>query len=77
MILITGGYGYLGGRIASHLMKNGRQVRIGTHRASPIIPEELEGCEQVYIDLSNIESLRKSCEGVTHLIHLAALNATE
>jgi len=77
MILITGGYGYLGGRIASYLLGKGEHVRIGSHRKTPIIPEELENCEHTHIDLSSKKNLLKSCEGVSCLIHLAALNVAE
>ena len=34
MVLITGGFGYLGGRIANYLRKSGNTLRIGTSRAN-------------------------------------------
>ena len=74
MILITGGLGYLGSRIAEYLLKSGYKIKLATSRTDPKIPIELSNCEIVTIDLLDIESLKKSCENVSTIIHLAALN---
>ena len=39
MILITGGLGYLGGRIAKDMLDFGFQVRLGSSKTNPIIPK--------------------------------------
>ena len=75
MLLITGGLGYLGGRVAKNLLMQGKQVRIGTSRDEFILPPELDCCDVVKIDLLNSESLYDACADVTSIIHLAAMNA--
>jgi UDP-glucose 4-epimerase len=77
MILITGGLGYLGGRIAEYLIKIGEDVRIGSSKKKPHIPTELSLCEVVNIDFSDNASIDKACENVTCIVHLAALNAVD
>ena len=47
MILISGGLGYLGGRIAEYLLNSGFHVRIGSSRINPEIPLNLSSCEVV------------------------------
>jgi UDP-glucose 4-epimerase len=75
MILITGGLGYLGGRIARQLLKEGYQVRIATSRKNALVPEEINECELVQIDLQDSKSLKIASEGISTIIHLAAMNA--
>jgi len=77
MVLITGGLGYLGGRIAEYLIQSGFHVRIGTSQKYPDIPNTLKKCDVVTIDLTNDLSLFEATIGVTHVIHLAALNAKD
>jgi len=75
MILITGGLGYLGGRIAEHLIKSGYQVRIGTSRSNVEIPFSLKSCEIVFTDLTNEDSLFQACKNITSVIHLASIDS--
>ena len=75
VILVTGGLGYLGGRIADFLQNSGIQVRIGTSRDNAYVPEQLAKCEIVKIDLLNEKSLEAACDGVAAIIHLSAMNA--
>jgi UDP-glucose 4-epimerase len=75
LVLITGGLGYLGGRISEHLKESSYQLRIATSRDNADVPEELSGCDIVKIDLLNSETLESACEGVTAIIHLSAMNA--
>ena len=77
MILITGGLGYLGARIAENLLKSGLKVRIASSRNNPYVPEQLKSCEIIKIDLTNQNSLNNACKGIISVIHLAALNAKE
>jgi UDP-glucose 4-epimerase len=67
MVLITGGSGYLGGRIAVHLERLGYQVRIGKS-----VENDSNGFP---IDLTDDHSINIACEGVSSIIHLAAMNA--
>jgi UDP-glucose 4-epimerase len=75
MILVTGGLGYLGGRICQELVNSGYKVRIGTSRKDVNIPYKLNDCEIAHIDLLSPDSLKAACKGVSSIIHLAALSA--
>ena len=77
MILVTGGFGYLGGRICKSLINSGNKVRIGTSRKNVSIPKELSKCDVCEIDLLKPQSLDIACYGVTSIIHLAALGAND
>ena len=68
MILVTGGEGYLGGRIVDYLISRKLQVRVGGR-------VEKEGIVKVV--LSDQKSLEKACEGIECIIHLAAMNASD
>jgi len=67
MVLITGGSGYLGGRIAVHLKRLGYQVRIGKS-----VESDSKGFP---IDFNDDHSINSACDGVSSIIHLAAMNA--
>jgi len=75
MILITGGLGYLGGRIAAHLVLLGFPVRIATSRKNPIIPKVLSSCDIAQIDYKEPKSLQSVCKKVSIILHLAGINA--
>ena len=75
MILITGGLGYLGGRVAAHLILAGFKVRIASSRKFPKIPNLLSSCEVVYIDFFDKTSLESACNKISIIIHLAGINA--
>ena len=77
MVLISGGLGYLGGRIAKYLLDSGFQVKIGSSRSHPDVPSDLLSCEIVICDLSDKRSLENACKNVSSIIHLASLNAQE
>ena len=67
MVLITGGSGYLGGRISIHLEQLGYQVRVGKS-----IKSNSNGFP---VDLTDDHSINRACDGISFIIHLAALNA--
>ena len=67
MVLITGGSGYLGGRIAVHLERLGYQVRVGKS-----VESDSKGFP---IDFTDDHSINSACDGVSSIIHLAAMNA--
>ncbi len=76
MILVTGGLGYLGGRIADHLLRTQNEsIVLGTRMSIPTVPSELEKCQVIQMDLMDDASLENACKGVTSIIHLAAINA--
>ena len=77
MILVTGGLGYLGGRIVSYFIDSGQTVRIASSRIKPEIPEQFSSCEIVYINFNDSITLENACDKVSFVIHLAGLNAKE
>ncbi|MBU2538858.1 MAG: SDR family oxidoreductase [Proteobacteria bacterium] len=76
-ILITGGFGYLGGRIALAIAnETSCQVRLASRKpctAPPWLPQ----AQTVVMDVLDTESLRASLRGVKAVVHLAAVNENE
>lgn len=76
-ILITGGYGYLGGRIAVELANNAKWIaRLGSRRAQ-VAPGWLPQAETVSMDVLETESLPAAMTDVQAVVHLAAMNENE
>jgi UDP-glucose 4-epimerase len=66
VILVTGGFGYVGGRIARHLAASGHQVRVSTRRPAAGRPAWAGEVAVVGAD--------PDCRGVDAVVHLAAMN---
>lgn len=78
MILITGGFGYLGGRIAKRLVNSRiEKIVLGTREIRPKIPKELKGCRVVQMELDDHNQLLSACTNIETVIHLAAMNAPD
>lgn len=75
-ILITGGFGFVGGRLAVHLAKQGHKIVLGTRKAI-CPPAWLEEAEVFHINWDDPTSLALCCKGVDVLIHAAGMNAQE
>jgi UDP-glucose 4-epimerase len=76
-ILITGGLGYLGSRVAQHLMCGGRaQIILGT-RSAPGVIDWLPDAKIAQIDWQSDDCLRDVCRSVEAVIHLAGMNAAD
>ena len=76
-ILITGGLGYLGGRIADSLKRNHSEATIilGTSRKTSEVPGWAKPFQIVQLDIRDQTSIDKAVSNETHtIIHLAALN---
>lgn len=73
-ILITGGFGYLGGRLAVDLASRGYIIRLSS-RVHTGAPDWLPEAEVVQTDLLDPISLRHAVQSVDIVIHLAAMNA--
>jgi UDP-glucose 4-epimerase len=75
-ILISGGFGFIGGRLAQHLHQAGHQVVLGSRTASSP-PEWLREAEVVQMNWNNCEALASVCVGSDAIIHAAGMNATD
>ena len=73
-ILITGGFGYLGARIAEKLNKNGYKVVLGSQRDLKV-PDWLPNAEVVRTVWSDEARMRNICKNVDVIIHAAGMNA--
>lgn len=74
MILLTGGTGYLGRRLAAALHQNGLAFRVLVRDESDVSAlTHLPGCELVVGDLNDPESLLDAFRGIETIIHAAAL----
>jgi UDP-glucose 4-epimerase len=74
-ILITGGFGYIGGRLAQYLgnIYGDANIRL-LARSGSHVPDWVGEKKIVTGDLLDIPSLESACEDVDTVIHLAALN---
>jgi UDP-glucose 4-epimerase len=76
-ILITGGMGFVGGRLAQWLVQNGRhEVCIATRSpAKPVawLPQAQVRC----INWNSVSELRALCDGFDVVAHLAGVNAPD
>jgi UDP-glucose 4-epimerase len=75
-ILITGGMGYVGGRLAVHLAQAGHQIVLGSRNASSP-PVWLPQAEVLQIAWGDAGALEQSCDGVDVVIHAAGMNAQD
>jgi len=75
-ILIAGGFGFIGGRLAKHFWQAGHQVVLGS-RSESNPPDWLPQAEVVQIKWTDEYGLESICEGVDVIIHAAGMNAQE
>jgi UDP-glucose 4-epimerase len=77
-ILIIGGLGYLGSRIAhSLLLTKNFNITLGSRNNQLALPKELDGCATALIDLLDKHSIQENLQKVDIIIHLVAMNANE
>ena len=70
LVFITGASGFIGGKIAERLLGEGRKVRVLARRPLPELAEL--GAEVILGDLADTAALRRGCEGVGTVFHVAA-----
>jgi UDP-glucose 4-epimerase len=75
-ILIFGGLGYLGARVAQYLLDAQYEVVIAT-RELKSIPSELSRAAICQVAGDKYESIVSLCKGVDVVIHAAGLNAQD
>lgn len=79
MILITGGAGFIGSHIADYLVENFK-IRVLDNLSTGSMENikhltDNSNFEFMYGDISNIETCRKACKGVTMICHQGALGS--
>lgn len=78
VVLITGGLGYVGGRIAQRLSEGGNyNLLLGTRHQNVACPSWIEHAQIITMDMFSAEGLAEVCKNVRYIIHLAALNEIE
>lgn len=75
-VLITGGFGFVGGRVAQHMQVAGHQVLLGS-RTPRKTPNWLPDAEIVKTDWSDCRALEQACIGVDAVVHAAGMNARD
>ena len=81
-VLITGGAGFIGQRVARALLKQGTQVRILDNfspqiHATQTLPDDLVGkVELIVADVRDRDALKQAVTGIESIVHLAAETGT-
>ncbi|MDO8344183.1 MAG: SDR family oxidoreductase [Cellvibrio sp.] len=75
-ILITGGLGFIGGRVAQHLQSLGHEIVLGSRNASHP-PDWLSQAKVVQTDWNDARALERICIGVDVVIQAAGINAQD
>jgi UDP-glucose 4-epimerase len=73
-VMVVGGFGYLGGRIAQSLSTQGHEITL-VSRSKRATPDWLSKVKIIKIDWSNQTSLNSICKNIDVIIHAAGLNA--
>ena len=76
-IIITGGFGYLGGRLAKHLAcYNNYDIILATRQVAKT-PDWLADVDVLNIKWESSSNLEHICKGVHTVIHMAGMNVQE
>ncbi len=81
-ILITGGAGFIGSKLAGSLLRSGAFVRIldnfcpQVHSSQELAPNLKDNVELVVGDIRDRSLMAKAIEGVDSIVHLAAVTGT-
>ena len=75
-ILVVGGFGFVGGRLAEHFSARGHQVLIGSR--NPLAHHDhFHDLEVKKVEWNNESTLFQICKGIDVVIHCAGMNAKE
>lgn len=76
-LLITGGFGYVGGRVAQYLaVRKGYDIFLGSRR--PVTtPSWLPQAKGIHLAWDSITALEDVCSDMDAVLHLAGMNAQE
>lgn len=78
MILITGGSGYLGGRLAEFLSNAQiKKIAITARKESKALRKRLPNCDVRILDITKPDNIKKALTDITDVIHLISLNAKD
>jgi UDP-glucose 4-epimerase len=75
-ILITGGFGFVGGRMAKHLQESGHTIILASRQIRQS-PEWLPGAEVLRIDWMDDNALEAAARNADIIIHAAGMNSRE
>jgi len=75
-ILITGGYGYIGGRAAHYLTEMGHKVFIGS-RSKSNPPDWCPQAKVIRLQWMDSKSILHACRDIDVVIHAAGMNALD
>lgn len=75
-VLVAGGFGFIGGRIAKFLDQTGHQVFLGTHR-DLVNPDWLPKANTVKMNWNDVAELELCCKNMDVVIHAAGMNSRE
>jgi UDP-glucose 4-epimerase len=74
-ILVTGAFGYLGGRVSENLSLKGHQVTLGGSAPGNTPPHWAPNTQVVKIPWGNDSKLRSLCKEFDVVIHMAGMNS--
>ena len=73
-ILITGGMGFIGGRVATHLSNFGHKIVIASRKKNDA-PVWLPKAQMFQLNWDNESNLRQACNDIDVVIHAAGMNS--
>lgn len=77
-ILVTGGLGYVGGRVSRFLSgKKDVEIIITTRKKRAVFPKWIKKRNILEVDMSLNSDLYKACEGIDCIVHFAGMNEIE